>query len=392
MIIRRRHTRNFTTISNTLFDDERLAADEVGVLAYLLSRPDNWEIRRPALARRWGIGPVSIKRIVRAWMAAGWCTATKVRLPNGTFCILYDISDLPGEAMTEDEIREALSLVSSEASSDDSEVVIDPDNHPHVSSDPPPSQPLLADQRVVTGGVAIEEGINTNSPRDESYQNSERELARAREKHAIQLAEFKRRYPTAASDDQAKIDEEWFKLELDQSEPALAGIVPFLEKLKRDKRTTTPAAWKYLREKRWTLLEQATGGASPATTYFAPDSPEAKAIEVLHDLVGRQQAFRMIWRRPDGAASFSKSMTPQLLALASVVDRSTWATLTHQQAGAWETFAGKFFDVGMVRQHFREGSRAPHQWPPKVDGTWSATGPPESYMSEQDEADAVNFR
>ena len=36
MIIRRRHTANFTTIGNVLFEDERLAADEVGILAYLL--------------------------------------------------------------------------------------------------------------------------------------------------------------------------------------------------------------------------------------------------------------------------------------------------------------------------------------------------------------------
>ncbi len=39
MIIRRKHTANFTTIGNVLFNDERLKADEVGIIGYLLSRP-----------------------------------------------------------------------------------------------------------------------------------------------------------------------------------------------------------------------------------------------------------------------------------------------------------------------------------------------------------------
>ena len=49
MIIRRRHTAHFTTIGNALFEDERLAADEVGVLAFLLSKPHDWQVRRPGV-------------------------------------------------------------------------------------------------------------------------------------------------------------------------------------------------------------------------------------------------------------------------------------------------------------------------------------------------------
>ena len=39
MIIRRRHTANFTTIGNALFNDRRLELDEIGLMGYLLSRP-----------------------------------------------------------------------------------------------------------------------------------------------------------------------------------------------------------------------------------------------------------------------------------------------------------------------------------------------------------------
>lgn len=387
MIIRRRHTANFTTISNRLFDDERLVADEVGILAYLLSRPDNWEIRRPALARRWGIGPISVKRIVRSWMKAGWCTATKVRLPNGTFCILYDISDVPGKEMTEDEVREALSLVSSEASYDDPDPISEADNHPHVPDDPPPRQPVLAGHPLVTGGVAYKEITNTELPKDESDQKAERELARAREKHALGLVEFKRRWPTAASDDQSKTDEAWFALEFDEGDAALAGIPLFLEKLKRDKRTTVPAGWKYLREKRWTLLET-TAAAPHGPTIHARDSTEAKAVGVLFKIAKASSFFHSVVAR-HGSVSYAKEITPQLAALdhPQAHREADWVELSHQQACAWEAFLREFVTV-QVRKHLVAGDRAPWPWPPSVEGKlYPITGPPEVLMSDQDAAD-----
>ena len=384
MIIRRRHTKNFTTISNVLFDDERLAADEVGILAYLLSRPDNWEIRRPALARRWGVGPVTIKRVVRSWMKAGWCQATKVRLPNGTFCILYDISDVPGEEMTEDQVREALSLVSSEASSDDSDGISEAENHPYVSDGPPLRQPLVADHPVVTGGVAYIEDITNTDLSKTDQSNSERELARAREKHALGLAEFKRRYPTAASDDQGKIDDEWFKLELDEGEPAITGIPAFLEKLKRDRRTTVPAAWKYLKEKRWTLLEEAQTATSNAQTY-ARDSIEGKALVTLHDIGGVGEFFRHVNRRSEAGYFYRGAVTDRIRALAQAPKPDAWVEVNRQQAAAWEGFLREHITANRQRK-MTEHSRAPWPWPPSVDGKLytSATGPPETYMSEED--------
>jgi len=384
MIIRRRHTKNFTTISNTLFDDMRLAADEVGILAYLLSRPHDWEIRRSALMRRWSIGPGTMKRIMNKWMAAGWCQATKIRLPNGTFCILYDISDLPGKELSDDEIRMALSLVSSEVDPDGIVRGYDEaDEPPSIPDDPPPSQPVVVDQRGGEAGVAYIEGPNTEEPRDESYQNSERELARAREKHALNLAEFKRRWPTAASDDQTKIDDAWYVLEFDEGEAALGGIPAFLGKLKRDKRTTVPAGWKYLKEKRWTLLEQVSVEAKMSG--YPTASPEGRAVSVLYDIVGAGDFFRSVVRKGD-RVYYQLPMTPRLAALAQAPAVAEWATLARNQAAAWESFLSEHLTL-QVRQRLREGSRAPWPWPPRKDGTLSTTGPPQALATDDDLAD-----
>lgn len=386
MIIRRRHTANFTTISNRLFDDERLAADEVGILAYLLSRPHDWEVRRPALQRRWGVGREAMKRVITSWIRTGWCLPSRVRLPNGTTFVIYDIRDLPGPELTDEEIRRALSLESSGAASEDSEV-IRTGEEVSETGDPPTGYPSLADPPPAEPYVAyIEDKPNTDLPRDESYQNSERELARAREKHALTLADFKRRYPTAASDDQAKIDEAWFALEFDEGEAALAGIVPFVAKLKRDKRSHVPAAWKYLKEKRWTLLE-AEKSASGAATLHPAGSEEAKAIVALYRIAQGGGTLPRLWQRTDGSVDFRHAIAPQLLALAQAPDKENWAILDHKQGGAWEALIAPYFAEGVLRHRCREGSRAPWPWPPRKDGTLSATGPPQSLMSEQDLAE-----
>lgn len=168
MIIRRKHTANYTTIGNELFNDERLAADEVGILAFLLSRPNDWEVRRPALMRRWNVGRDAMKRIMTSWMKSGWCRAEKTRLANGTFHIVYEIRDQPGPTLSDEEVRRALSLVSSEAAdgrSDDSHGPAEGSGHPPSTDPPPTGQPGVADQRAVGRMWPIEDSLKPESPK-----------------------------------------------------------------------------------------------------------------------------------------------------------------------------------------------------------------------------------
>jgi len=389
MIFKRRHTANFTTIGNTLFDDERLKLDELGILTWLLSRPENWEVRRPQLRKRFKIGRDALRRIVTNLVKYGWATACRKRLGNGTFYTIYEIRDEPSPELTDDEVKAIFSLESGEdGSSDDVEGNTD---EPEESSD---QGGLVA---MECGLPALQGGLpDTADPPRSIYKTltntiptkSERELARAREKHVLMLAEFKRRYPTAASDDQTRIEEEWFKLGLDEGEPALAGIVPFLEKLKRDKRTTVPAAWKYLKEKRWTLLDPPHAASSGQRALYPPDSIEATAIRALHEIAGRTSAFWKIFRRPDGSVSFPKPMTEQLRALAQAPPKDEWVTLDRAGGGSWEDLMRGVFEPEVIRTRFAEGCRAPWPFAPSKDGKiYVATGPPMAELSEQDAAD-----
>lgn len=101
---------------------------------------------------------------------------------------------------------------------------------------------------------------------------------------------------------------------------------------------------------------------------FSRDSAEAKAVRMLHDIVGLTKAFFAICRHADGSVSFPRSMTVQLVALSAAPDRGEWATLTRQQAAAWECLLRSVFDDRMIRTRLREGSKAPWPWPPSIEG------------------------
>jgi hypothetical protein len=54
MILRAKHRRNFTVISNTPIRDPHVSAEALGFLVYLYSQPDNWRITHQDLMRRFG--------------------------------------------------------------------------------------------------------------------------------------------------------------------------------------------------------------------------------------------------------------------------------------------------------------------------------------------------
>ncbi|MCS3725484.1 hypothetical protein [Bradyrhizobium betae] len=389
MIIRRRHTANYTTIGNVLFEDERLAADEVGILAYLLSRPHDWEVRRPALMRRWSMGRDAIKRVITNLVRFGWCRPEKTRLPNGTYFFIYEIRDQPGPELSDEEVRRALSLVSSEAAPDASEDVLRSEGAPEGQlppQHPPTGYPSLADPPPADPQVAYKDIQTNDLPRTESTQKLERERERTREKHALNLAEFKRRWPTNADDDQTRVDRAWFAMDAGEGEAALAGITPFLEHRKKLGRKFPPAGFTYLEQKRWTLLEEQPKASSSG---YARDSAEARAVLTAHEIAGVRDHARLTMLR-GGVLYYYRPITPRLLALAGapgapIPPRDQWVTLGRQQAAAWESFVSEHVTANHPR--LQEGSSAPWLWPPRKDGSLSTASPPDQLMSDQDYQD-----
>lgn len=94
MIHRKKRDKNYTIIPNNVYAHHQLSWQAMGLLSYLLSKPDDWQVSPRALVKvteesgkKTGIN--GIYTILRELKAAGFCTMQ--RLANGkTVYVIYD--------------------------------------------------------------------------------------------------------------------------------------------------------------------------------------------------------------------------------------------------------------------------------------------------------------
>ena len=88
-IIRTKHTEQFTVIGNDLINDPRLDYRDLGILIYLLSKPDNWEVSTEHLRSIKKSGRDAVWTSLKAIVDAGYAT----RKPNPKGGWIYEIYD-----------------------------------------------------------------------------------------------------------------------------------------------------------------------------------------------------------------------------------------------------------------------------------------------------------
>jgi uncharacterized phage protein (TIGR02220 family) len=77
MIIRTARTRGFTVVANSLIEDASLGWDAMGLLVYLLSKPDHWKIMPETLANKRNAGKGKIYSLLKQLREAGYVTFRK---------------------------------------------------------------------------------------------------------------------------------------------------------------------------------------------------------------------------------------------------------------------------------------------------------------------------
>lgn len=209
-----------------------------------------------------------------------------------------------------------------------------------------------------------------NDPLERPPVKRERD-ARARDVEEF-LTKFRPKWPTSAADDQQRLIYAAHELTPEERETALVKIDPFLALLKSLKRTSIPAGWKFLEEKRWTLLEQQPEPVKSQFVSLDPRQPDGVSVLTLHIIAKAALPFRLA----NGQISFRGEVTPQLLALANAPPRDQWLKVNdRQQLGAWTAFFEKY--VSSARGRLDQDSdgpwlMAPWRWPPRVDGSLAA--------------------
>ncbi len=72
MIVKRRVSKQFVALANEVVRDRSIPLDAHGMLHYLLSLPDNWEIKLGQIESFWNIGRAKRQRIFQDLLKAGW--------------------------------------------------------------------------------------------------------------------------------------------------------------------------------------------------------------------------------------------------------------------------------------------------------------------------------
>lgn len=96
MIIRRHITSNFTIIPNEAILDARLSISARWLLAYLLSRPNDWQVQVGDIQKKGGIGREKAYRLIKELIAVGWVRKDFSRGEGGQWGgIDYVVMDQP---------------------------------------------------------------------------------------------------------------------------------------------------------------------------------------------------------------------------------------------------------------------------------------------------------
>ena len=376
MIIRRHHTANFTIVTNDIFNDTRLTLEERGALGWLISRPHNWEVSRAGCAKLWGVGRDKARRILRRLVETGWAQGEMVRdeVTKTFIGMRYTVTDEcgPEQAFVDDDgnpeekPRPEIQSVDQEPR---------PENPCTGKASPEPLVSIEL-QRIPTptppkGGVIK---IEDDSETKESFER------------------FRSAYPITIEDEPRAL-KTWRLLSPADREIRITAAARYADEVKRYKRTPF-AAHRWLgdgtpkREGRWQgYATTGTLTATAPTSSVVPfDSRAAKALVTVCRVLGMSSPPRC-----STGYVCSAPITPQILALADAPPESEWIehAIGTQRAGAWRSLRELLPPRwGMPRL---EKIRSPWEWPPRIDGTLSptgpseSTGPPQSLMTADDE-------
>ena len=81
--IRIKKSANYSVIHNTPINDKNLSCESLGVLTYLLSKPDGWVVRNHEIRQRFNLGRDKLARIFNELAKAGYMERIKTRSDSG---------------------------------------------------------------------------------------------------------------------------------------------------------------------------------------------------------------------------------------------------------------------------------------------------------------------
>jgi hypothetical protein len=318
MIIKRRVTRGFVQIANEVVRDRNLALDEHGLLHYLLSLPDDWEVNLRHLEKYWSIGRDKRRRLFRALRKTGWARLERIETEDGTFLgQRWIIGDEPGPEITDEAIN-AEDAAGEDAAKDD-------DATPMNTTAAPESQApdaLVAGHRETpfqavgsSDGRVSRPPENTSLPirktLEEEIQNTNTMAdASSNDEHEIacepppRFGELLRQWPADNITSSYASEKSFNKLSDWQKRQAFHGIKRYLDDCRSKGQTRLCDLRTYLDERRFERFSGRGAPAAPKAT-IQPYSAEFHRWREYRLAMGDHEGLRVL----DVMAKLGKEIT-----------------------------------------------------------------------------------
>lgn len=94
-IIRVRKDEKYFTASNEPFVDEKISWEARGLMGYLLTKPNNWEVRTADLTKKGPAKEHKIRRMLAELRKAGYMNRIRITLPGGKFDWVTEVYESP---------------------------------------------------------------------------------------------------------------------------------------------------------------------------------------------------------------------------------------------------------------------------------------------------------
>ncbi len=255
-IIRRKKTDNFTTISNELLRDQRLSYEARGMLAELLSRPDNWQLSVTQLRKSGNLGREKIARMLKEIEQAGYIRRQRARGPDGHFSgseyVVFDHQPeiQPGEDSPNEENQDP----HTESRVSEPSVL----EKPEVGKPGEPGKPTVGK----TGSIRKTDSVrNTERVRKTDKQRKEMSEAHAsdgnhagspqrRYEYPLEFEIFWLRYPSKKNMSKVDTYDEWVKLTFEEKRDAIRSLPAYAD-FRQSQDISVKHAVGFLKGRRW---------------------------------------------------------------------------------------------------------------------------------------------
>jgi hypothetical protein len=97
-IVRIPKVEKYFVVDNAIFSNERLSWEARGLMGYILSKPDDWQVRLHDLIRRGPAGEHKIRRMLRELQQFGYLRRERMKRFDGTFAWVTTVFEVPGLA------------------------------------------------------------------------------------------------------------------------------------------------------------------------------------------------------------------------------------------------------------------------------------------------------